>query len=48
MMRVVCGFSLAFPPLLRIDQAARVAQDLAVRPFAPLRSVGAPALPAGH
>lgn len=43
----MCGFPLAFPPLLGIDQAACVAQDLAVRPLAPLRGVGPPALPAG-
>lgn len=47
-VRVMCGLPLAFPPLLRIDQAAGVAQGLAVGPLAPLRGVGAPALPAGH
>lgn len=47
-MRVMWRFPLAFPPLLGIDEAACVTQDLAVRPLAPLRGVGSPALPAGR
>lgn len=47
-MRLMCGFRLAFPPLLGIDQAACITQDLAVRPLAPLRGVGSPALPTGR
>lgn len=45
---MVGSFALALPPLLRVDQAAGVTQDLAIGPLAPLGGVGAPALPTGH
>lgn len=48
MVRVMRSSALALPPLLRIDQAASITQGLTVRPLAPLRGVGAAALPTGH
>jgi hypothetical protein len=47
-MRVIRSLALALSPLLRIDQAASITQDLTVGTFAPLRGVGASALPTRH
>lgn len=47
-MRVMRSFTLALPPLLRIDQAAGITQDLTIGPPAPLWSFGSATFSTGH